>query len=107
MKIEYRYKFLTLIYNELERAEKKHPVFCDKLCDDYIHNWGNLESVYKEINDGHRGFSADNILMEEVAEAMNAYLHPYTEFDKEHCLQEMAQCAAVIIRMMEYVEENR
>lgn len=107
MEIGIRYKLFNLVADELERAEKKHPVFCYKLCDEDMHDWGNIESVYKNINEGLRGFSADNILIEEIAEAMNAYLHPYTEFDKEHCLQELAQCGAVIIRMMEYVEVNK
>lgn len=44
--------------------------------------------------------SVENILMEEVAEAFNVYQHG----DKEHALQELAQCGAVIIRMMEFVE---
>lgn len=107
MEIGIRYKLFNLVADELERAEKKHPVFCDRLCDSKNHDWQLLEGLYKEFNNGHDEYCADNILLEEIAEAMNAYLHPYTEFDKEHCLQELAQCGAVIIRMMEYVEVNK
>jgi hypothetical protein len=45
---------------------------------------------------------ADNILMEEVAEAFNAY----QEGDKAQALHEFAQCGAVILRIMETIEKE-
>ena len=48
-------------------------------------------------------FEADCLLYEEVAEATEAWL----QRDKEHCLEELAQCGAVILRMMEFVEKEK
>lgn len=39
---------------------------------------------------------------EEILEALEAY----KAGDKEHTLQELAQCGAVILRMMEFVEQD-
>lgn len=36
-------------------------------------------------------------------EATEAWL----QRDKEHCLEELAQCGAVILRMMEFVEKEK
>ena len=41
--------------------------------------------------------------MEEVAEAFAAY----QQGDKEHALQELAQCGAVILRIMETIEKEK
>jgi hypothetical protein len=30
----------------------------------------------------------------------------YKEGDKKHCLQELAQCGAVILRMMQFVQDE-
>ena len=73
MKTENRYTFLHMIYDELEKAEKKHPKFCD-----HMTTYTLFESL--------------------VA---------YKEGDKEHCLQELAQCGAVILRMMDFVKEQK
>ena len=45
---------------------------------------------------------ADNVLMEEVAEAFSAY----QKGDKAQALQEFAQCGAVILRIMEKIEKE-
>ena len=47
--------------------------------------------------------TSDRILVEEINEAVVAFL----QGDKEHCLQELSQCGAVILRMMEFVKEEK
>ncbi|MBO7513728.1 MAG: hypothetical protein J6T54_12335 [Fibrobacter sp.] len=101
MNTENRYKFLNSIYEELENAERKHPVFCDTMTrvdlDGII---SSLES-YRVLNSS-APYSANSILEEEIHEAMEAYL----KGEREHCLQELAQCGAVILRMMEFVKNE-
>ena len=45
---------------------------------------------------------ACDLFKEEFYEALNAY----QKGDKEHALQELAQCGAVILRMMEVVDDE-
>jgi NTP pyrophosphatase (non-canonical NTP hydrolase) len=62
-----------------------------------------LSRLKARIADFQRGPEcADNILMEEIAEAFSAYEHG----DKENALQEFAQCGAVILRIMETIEKE-
>jgi NTP pyrophosphatase (non-canonical NTP hydrolase) len=64
-------------------------------------SWAEAEYRIKLRN--KRGpWTADNILMEEVAEAFNAY----SRGELEHALQEFAQCGAVILRIMETIEKE-
>ena len=100
---------LKAIKYELNYAEKKHPKFCD--CFDSL-----MGSCYKDIvekilhqvrsiNDSlteENNIGAINILQEEIIEAMLAY----AEGDLPHCLQELAQCEAVILRTMEFVKNE-
>lgn len=100
---------LKVIKHELSYAEKKHPQFCD--CFDSL-----MGSCYKEIvekiltqvhsiNDSlteANNIGAMQILQEEITEAMLAY----AEGDLPHCLQELAQCGAVILRIMEFVKNE-
>lgn len=93
--------FLEMVMTEYKGAKEKHPVFADEFC----HHWRigfakEQEQKWKEIN-SHGKSRADFILKEELAEAITAYLQK----DKSHCLQELAQCAAVIFRMADFVEE--
>lgn len=97
------------IKHELSYAEKKHPKFCD--CFDSL-----MGSCYKDIvekmltqvrciNDSlteANNIGAIQILQEEITEAMLAY----AEGDLPHCLQELAQCEAVILRTMEFVKNE-
>ena len=98
--------FSMIVRNELNKAEQKHPKFCDAMIDpsdfaSVLTTWDIVEQRTKIRNE--RGpWTADNILMEEVAEAMNAY----QQGDKAHALQELAQCGAVILRMMELVHNE-
>ena len=94
-------KHIRMIEQEFTKACEKHPKFCDNftLVD---FPWGGVELDYKGLNSKEPFFASD-ILGEEVAEAMVAH----QQGDREHCLQELAQCGAVILRMMQYVEEER
>ena len=94
-------KFLGMVLEELERAEEKHPHFCD------IYSLKEPQVVRKTLKhlrewNENGTFQADMILYEEVAEATEAWL----QNDHEHCLKELAQCGAVIMRMMEHVQKE-
>lgn len=90
---------MELIAAELDAAKKKHPTFCDRLIDTRVVKWAESEAAIKRRNE-HGPISADNILMEEVAEAFAAV----ERGDLAHARQELAQCAAVCIRAMEHVQ---
>lgn len=92
--------FFGLFETELRNAIEKHPKFCDKLCD--LGGWEEVEDHYKKANDNSNEEVANMVLYEEIAEAMNAYQHG----DKKQCLKELAQCGAVIIRMMDFVKKE-
>lgn len=94
--------FLFRIIDEHKAACRKHPKFCDMLVDKQT-DWNRLESIMKSRNDEYAPpYYGENILLEEFAEAMNAY----QQGDKEHALQELAQCGAVILRIMEKIDIN-
>ncbi len=90
-----------MIHKELEKACAKHPKFCDFMT--YTKKSVNsvgLGLLRKENSKGP--YYADRILCEEIMEATEAYL----DGDLEHCLQELAQCGAVILRMMQFVQDE-
>lgn len=100
---------LKAIKYELNYAEKKHPKFCD--CFDSLMGISYKDIVEKiltqvrSINDSlteANNIGAMQFLQEEITEAMLAY----AEGDLPHCLQELSQCGAVIIRMMEFVKNE-
>lgn len=66
-----------------------------------LSNWDRLEHMQKVVNSEPPEYG-ENVLLEEFAEAMNAYQHG----DKKQCFQELAQCGAVILRMMEFVQKD-
>ena len=90
---------LNMISAEYNAACKKHPKFCDNLCENI--DWNFLEKDIKNFN-SKDPYYAESILQEEIAEAMNAY----KKGEKEHALQELAQCGSVILRMMDYVQNE-
>ena len=95
-------KFMGMVFEELEKAEGKHPKFCDMLVDKQT-DWNRLESIMKSRNDEYAPpYYGENILLEEVAEAFNAY----SQGKMEQSLQEFAQCGAVILRIMEMIDLN-
>lgn len=101
--------YLVDIKKELRLAEKKHPKFCD--CFDSLIGIG-YENKLKEIlqyiryrNDElekTNNIGAVDNLHEELFEASLAY----AEGDLPHCLQELAQCGAVILRTMDFVKNE-
>lgn len=93
--------YLMFIKDELRKAEAKHPVFCDDLMDDSV-NFENLELHFKVERNSAGPYHAEDLLQEEIMEAMVAY----RAGRPEDCLQELAQCGAVILRMMEFVRNE-
>ena len=94
--------FLFRIIDEHKAACRKHPKFCDAIIDPTSSkSWADAEYRVKLRNE--RGpWTSDNILAEEMSEAFAAY----EQGDKEHALQELAQCGAVILRIMETIEKG-
>lgn len=101
METPYCNKFLGMVLDELKKAEEKHPEFAD------VYSMKEPPVVRKSLKylrerNSTAPFEADTILYEEIAEATEAFL----QRDKEHTLQELAQCGAVIMRMMKFTEET-
>lgn len=97
--IEFIEIFSARIFKELKAAAQKHPKFCDAFLDpDSRMSWAESEYRVKARNARTKEY-ADNILMEEIAEAFNAY----SNGDLEHALLEFAQCGAVVVRCMQYI----
>lgn len=104
---------LKTIKYELSYAEKKHTKFCDCL-DSGIKFFGskNYQVARKSLvedfqRDNYRlqqknNLGAMDILNEEIHEACLSYV----EGDLSHCLQELAQCGAVILRTMDFVKKE-
>lgn len=93
--------FNVMIAKEYKAAKEKHPKFCDRLIN-HKTDWSWLELMQKHVNDTARTYYGENIFLEEFAEAMNAY----QQGKLEQSLQEFAQCGAVILRMMEFVQNE-
>ena len=93
-------KFREMIEREFSHAVTNHPKFCDLLVNN-LSNWNRLEHMQKVVN-SEPPYYGENFLLEEVAEAFNAY----SQGDMEQALQEFAQCGAVVIRCMFYVMEK-
>ncbi len=88
-----------LIENEFSHAVTKHPKFVDLFTNPQT-DWARLEHIMKQENDENAPpYYAENILLEEVAEAFNAYSHG----DLENALHEFAQVGAVAMRCMFFV----
>lgn len=88
-----------LIENEFSHAVTKHPKFCDLFINKQT-DWARLERIIKLENDENTPpYYAENILLEEVAEAMNAY----QQRRLDDCLTELAQVGAVAMRCMFFV----
>lgn len=91
---------IAKIIIEHRNACKKHPKFCDF----FFHKdaaWDLTEINLKKGNSSGPQY-ADSILFEEIVEAMVAYENG----ELEHCIQELAQCGAVVLRMMQFVRDE-
>lgn len=92
-------RLFWMIQNELQKAIEKHPKFCSAVIDPTSSkSWAEAEYRIKLRNQRGPEY-ADNVLMEEVAEAFNAY----SKGELDNALHEFAQVAAVAIRCMDYV----
>lgn len=100
-------KKLAMITEEYDKACEKHHKFCDIMTRKSERYLARLEAYRKKHTKTRYKktdvYSAEYILEEEVLEA----LHAYRQGDKTHCLQELAQCGAVILRMMDFVEGEK
>ena len=97
-KKSYKTVNLTKINIAHREACAKRPKFCNSMTNK------SKDAVRKalaelRIDNSEGPYYADRILHEEIAEALEAYL----DGDLKHCLQELAQCGAVILRMMQFV----
>ncbi len=100
--IEIDKRHIESIAREYWAAKDKHPKFCDFVVNPKT-DWSWLEITQKHANDvSAPPYYGENILLEEFAEAMNAY----QQGDKENALQELAQCGAVILRIMETIKKE-
>jgi len=88
---------LNLIIGELRMAEQKHPEFCKGMATTTAENVKKYLSHCRKEK-AERG-TCDWILAEEIYEAFEAYQNG----NLQQCLVELAQCGAVILRMMEMV----
>ena len=93
--------FLFRIIDEHKAACRKHPKFCDEVIPPGF-DFSEDEKRWKKRNDEATTHYACDIFNEEFYEALNAY----QQGDNEHALQELAQCGAVILRIMEKIDIN-
>lgn len=89
-------EYVEMALDELRLALEKHPKFCDNFTQYTLIHARYDERVAKRKN-AEAPYFADRLLEEEICEARTAWL----EGDKKHCKQELAQCIAVLLRMME------
>ena len=95
---------LVAIADALEHAKAEHPKFAQRLfrfgrledCSDYLHSFRRELEHEKRTN----STCAKTILTCEALEAEEAFM----QGDYKHTLEELAQCGAVIVRMMEAVQ---
>lgn len=95
---------LAAIADALEHAKRKHPFFAQRLfrfgrledCSDYLYSFRRELEHEKRTN----STCAKTILTCEALEAEEAFM----QGDYKHTLEELAQCGAVIVRMMEAVQ---
>ena len=91
---------------ELEKAEAKYPVFCNSLThkdNSKMANAGWLGLMrHRSCCESEGGYSFEATIEEELAEVFEAW------FDKDytHCLEELAQCGAVIVRAMQFITKQ-
>lgn len=94
--------FFRGIEHELRNAIEKHPKFCDAVVSPNASvSWAESERSIKLRNECGP-WTADNILMEEVCEAFNAY----QQGRFKDSLQEFEQVGAVVIRCMDVVKKE-
>ena len=88
------------VFDEYVAAIKKHPKLCDKFTAYSLLHAKHNERLAKKKN-AEPPYYADRILEEEVAEARTAFL----KGNLAQAKQELAQCAAVVLRMMSFLDK--
>ena len=94
-------KFMGMVLDELQKAEGKHPKFCDEVIPPGF-DFSEDEKRWKKCNDEATTHYAADIFNEEFYEALNAYQHG----DKKNALKEFAQVGAVVLRCMEFIQKE-
>ena len=98
---EYYNMLVEKLYGELEKAETKHPVFCNKFTNGSHDKWDFAMGRFKRFNDSHES-TAESIIHEEVAEAFEAV----TAGRKEDAKTEFLQVALVALRCIEKLDQG-
>ena len=103
----YRSGNFALVEKELRNAKKKHPGFVNffaPTCEGMPFDYSEFELTTSRRLLANRTkakqIDFESVLWCEVCEAICAYAHG----ELEHARQELAQCAAVCIRGMEYIQ---
>lgn len=97
---------MPLVCQEYYHAVDKYPDFVDKFMADNtslptVENW---LAIARAASDAEKkeGYSFERTLNEEVYEVFEAYL----KGEYRHCYRELAQCAAVCVRGMDWIRNN-
>lgn len=98
--------FVYKICDEYEKAKKKHPRFADMMMTP-----GEVLVAPRCAKDAQRAndekrpedITAKDVFQEEFLEA----LAEYANGNHNECLDKLAQCGAVILRMMDFVADER
>lgn len=90
---------VKMIFDEYVAAIKKHPKLCDKFTAYSLLHAKHDERLAKKKN-ADPPYYADKILEEEIAEARTAFL----KGNLAQAKQELAQCGAVVLRMMAFCD---
>lgn len=96
----------TLITLEYQKAKKKYPRFCKRFLTkgETFDNIQMMLGMCRKISDNEKpSYSVQATLDEEVYEVYDAWCR----YDLNGCLQELAQCGAVIIRAMEFIIKQK
>jgi hypothetical protein len=91
-------KHRKMIDCELAKAKTKHPKFCNSFAMiGYLHCKRMIDEYRRGCKEHGTAF---HVIQEEVYEAVEAHY----EGRLDDCLVELAQCGAVVLRMMEFVQ---
>lgn len=96
----------TRIDIEYQKAKKKYPRFCKTFLTkgETADNIKMMLGICRKISDNEKpGYSVQATLDEEVYEVYEAWCRN----DLDGCIDELAQCGAVIIRAMEFVTKHK
>jgi hypothetical protein len=97
---------LALVSDALVEAKTQHPFFADRFCGEWMHSDAEANLMHYRLmraeQDKAQKTSATTVILCEIAEAVEAY----SRGDLPHAKAELAECAAVILRMMEMVDKQ-